>query len=166
MTTLPDTLWRRLRAALLTLAFAGLLASCGPGTGGTGVGPISFSTTLPLTGAASIAAASTPGCGGCTRADLRLEEGRVELLVPCGRFVSGSDWNPQAQMLLLSGSFESTAGGAPVAAQATLRLQFSREASDSEQVTVTVMSLGGANLVQPLVLQRQAASNEGGSCTR
>lgn len=165
MTATPEPFWRHLRAVLAAVTLAALMTSCGPGTGGTGVGPISFGSPLAV-GAAGLGPPVATGCAGCARADLRLEEGRVELLVPCGRFVYAGDWNAQAQLLLLSGSFESTAGGALVAAPAMLRLQFSREALESEQVTVTVVSQGGANLVQAMVLQRQAAAAEGGSCAR
>lgn len=154
MTQLAERLLHHWCRAALPLLLA-LLASCGPGTGGTGTGPIAFSGGL--SGAA--VGGATPGAAcACTQADLRLEDGQVELLLPCGRFVFSGQWDPQARLLVLPGRFESGVTGASPSVTAMLRLQFDREAASSGQVTVSVDDASGAALASALVLLRRDAA--------
>ncbi len=151
MTHLPERLLSLGRAALAGLILA-LTASCGPGTGGTGTGPdISFSS-LASSSTAGITAPGLAGCAACTRADLHLQEGRIELAVPCGRFVFLGQWAADSAQLALAGSFEPRVGSA---VPATLRLQFNAPASGSDQVTVTLLDAAGAPLVAAQTLLRR-----------
>jgi hypothetical protein len=158
MTHLPERLLCLCRATLAGLILA-LLASCGPGTGGTGTGPdISFSSPA-TSSAAAIAAPAMPGCVACTRADLHLQEGRIELVVPCGRFLFLGQWTADAAQLTLAGSFEPRGGSA---VPATLQLQFNAPALRSDQVTASVVEPSGSPLVaaQALLRREQAPGPE------
>ena len=148
---LPDRLSFLARAGLAAV-LALLLVSCGPGTGGTGTGPdISFSSVGPVLGIGPSAPGGTT-CAACTRADLRLQEGRIELLVPCGRFVFLGQWDPESAQLALPGSFEPRGG---TAVPAVLHLEFNVAAGRSEQVSLRVAGAAGTLLVDPQVLLRR-----------
>lgn len=157
MTSLPERAVHFGRTAALALLLA-LLAACGPGTGGTGTGPTSFAAdagTTAVTGASGTPAPGLP-CTRCTRIELRLDQGQIELRLPCGRFVFTGGWNPDATELTLPGTMELTATGVPVSAPATLRLQFGAEGVRSAQVVVTLVDAAGAPLAAATLQRRDS----------
>lgn len=139
-----------------------VLTACGPGSGGTGTGPTSYSSTASVTGGSSdgippggAQPGSPPGSGQCTadcaQIDLRLDEGSVELVTGCGRFVFAGAWEIDVNgMAVLPGSLQSHTGGPAV--NATLRLQFSGTPESRPSVTVTVIGPAGEVLVGPRAL--------------
>jgi hypothetical protein len=163
MTSLPERLFPLWRRATLVLLLA-LVASCGPGTGGTGTGPISFSADLGLSTAAPGSIGTAGGalaCAGCSRIDLQLDDQRIELRLPCGRFVYEGAWNPDATELTLAGTFQPP--GAAASAPATLQLQFGSEGARSNQVVIRLSDASGATLAVS-TLQRQAGQALPAAC--
>lgn len=173
---MPTTLTSRLPelcarlGRLATFALLLGLAACGPGTGGTGTGPVqtmaaSFSGDA-ITGAATAAGGDglvTPGnpacAAGCGRTTLRLDAALVELVAPCRRFVfNGASVVDANGLLVLSGLLDTSAAAGTTSATtttpATLRLQFSERTLQSAQVTFTLTSESGALLLGPALLQR------------
>lgn len=163
MNKLPERILHLWRATALGLALT-LLASCGPGTGGTGTGPISFSGGSGSASSVPIAtgAATAPACTACTRVDLRLEEGRVELLLPCGRFLFTGPWRSEASQLSLAGTFQNTSAG--TTAPATLRLQFARAGADSDSVVATLVDSADTSLLR-VTLQRREGAPPADACS-
>ncbi len=141
---------------LAGLAAALVLAACGPGTGGTGTGPIG--ATLGFSGGAG-ASTAAPGTGcaaDCSQASLRLDTERVELTAPCLRFVYTGPWGVDAAGLaILAGTAETGGATAP---NAVLRLQFSDATAASAQVTLTLTDSAGRTLAGPATLLRNDAS--------
>jgi hypothetical protein len=167
MTNLPERLIQPWRRTALVLLLA-LLAACGPGTGGTGVGPISFSGPFAGTSGAIGAIVAPPApaglpCSTCARAELRLDDAQVELRVPCGRFVSAEPWNPDATELALAGTFTLTRADGPASVPATLRLQFGPEGARGQQVILTLVDAAGAPLAAA-TLQRGEGAPAPDSC--
>lgn len=144
----------RLAAALAaTLA----LAACGPGTGGTGTGPIG--ATLGFSGAAT-ASTAAPGAActtDCAQASLRLDTERVALAAPCLRFVFAGAWGVDANGLAVVAGTAETAGGV-LLPNSTLRLQFNDATAASAQVTLTLADSAGNALAGPLTLLRNDAA--------
>lgn len=148
MNDLPEPWLRRARWCLLTVLLA--LAACGPGSGGTGTGPLAslYSATGQM--GTSVGGVASPS----TRIDLQLQDKSVELTTDCGRFVFTGDWAVNAgATVVLPGRFES--GTSSTAA--SLRLQFSEGVSDSRTVTVTLLDANGAVLLGPVALDRKDA---------
>lgn len=142
---------RWLRAALLALVAT--LAACGPGTGGTGTGPIYG--TLGYSGSAGSTILPIPG----DVVSLRLESQRVELVAGCSRFVYTGAWEMSANgEAVLEGTLETTTSAGTGSVPATLRLQFSDKEPASARVTAVVTGAGGVALVGPLVLDRADAA--------
>jgi hypothetical protein len=142
----PDTCLRALRRLLASLLLAAL-AACGPGSGGTGTGPVN----LFFGGTTATGLPGTVG-GSVGPLQLRLQDASVELTSACGRFVFAGDWSGTAgSVLVLPGRIDTGAQSAP----ATLRLQFSAAPSDSAQVTVTLFDAAGAVLLGPVLLDRR-----------
>jgi hypothetical protein len=166
MTSLLDILVRFRR----TCAFAALLvlAGCGPGTGGTGTGPsaaiASFSGDA-LQSTAEFPGVRGPGCSNCARANLRLEEGLVELMVPCGRFIHSGPWDSEALETQVIGSLEATSASGSVTVPAVLHLQFSQSSATSPQVIVTLTNEARELLAGPLQLQRDEGVPTSAVCT-
>lgn len=137
---------------LACLATAVLMTGCGPGTGGTGTGPIGV--TLGFSGGTG-ASTAAPGTGcttDCAQTGLRLDTERVELAGPCLRFVSTGPWGVDTTGLaILTGTAETGGATAP---NVTLRLQFSGATADSTQVTLTLVDSAGKALAGPLTLLR------------
>lgn len=168
-TLLPDSLTRGLRA-LLCAAFLGLLAACGPGTGGTGTGPIGgslgFSGTVGPGFGAGVSV-QPPCTTDCATVALRLEDEWVEFRALCYRFVHQGPWEIDAKgAALVPGTLETRvqANGTTHTEQqpASVRLQFSGPRADSPQVELTVLDAAGqATLLAPLVLHRDAGSGPG-----
>lgn len=165
LTRLPTELrhcLRRLAAAAVLLG----LAACGPGTGGTGTGPvqtlsISFSATVisgavvATAGGAPVAPGGPVCSSGCDRISLRLDAAQVELTAPCSHFAYSGPWAPDADgLLLLSGTQTTTTAAGTTTTAAQLRLQFSERTTASAQVTYTLSSDTGATLLGPASLLR------------
>ena len=149
-----------------------VLTACGPGGGGTGTGPSTYSSTVSVTGGGGAGGGGSipnppPGGGGggtipnqplpgtctgaCAEMDLHVQEGRVELVTGCGRFVFAGGWEVDADGLaVLPGVLESQSTGTTVAV--TLRLQFSGTPEIRPSVTVTVIDSAGHTLIGPKVL--------------
>lgn len=167
MTNLFDRLPHRLRlgGTLAALALvAVLLAGCGPGTGGTGTGPIGV--TLGYTGAAANGSATTPGLGctdACADTLLRLDTERVELVTPCLRFVFNGPWSVDAMGLaIVDGAVEP--GAAVGSPRATLRLQFSENTAASARVTLTLTDDTGRALASATLQRNDAAATAPSAC--
>jgi hypothetical protein len=162
MTKPPEFLARLVRAALLALTM--VLSACGPGSGGTGTGPVmgvvTFSGVAGL-GTVGVGSPSTPttgvpaGCVDCPQVDLQLQDGAVELATACGRFVFNGDWEVREGRSTLPGRFD--ASGRPAVA-ATLQLLFGDGSVNSQAVTATVVDAAGAVLLGPVTLQRTAST--------
>ena len=147
-----------------------VLTACGPGGGGTGTGPTSYSSTVSVAGgvgggSGGVTPNPPPGGGGtvpnpplpgdctgaCAEMDLHVQEGRVELVTGCGRFVFVGGWEVDANGLaVLPGMLESQSAGTAVAV--TLRLQFGGTPEIRPSVTVTVVDAAGHILLGPKVL--------------
>lgn len=167
-------LCRALTRLILAVTLVASLAACGPGTGGTGTGPIT--TTVGFSGSAtgslltgSTAGGSsvtTPPVGGCTAdcalASLRLDADRAELTTPCLRFVFTGSWAVDAGGLaVLAGTLETAQGTATATSKATLRLQFNSAGIDSAQVNMTLTHEAGNTLLGPATLLRNDAAPGG-----
>lgn len=176
MTLLLEPLRRALRAFLRNLrplsatALLGLaaLAGCGPGTGGTGTGPINGAYSFATI--AGTAGATVPA----DDVSLKLEEQRVTLVAGCLSFVYTGAWGVDAQgLLVLDGTVTATAAGPagamPAQGQvpfaARLRLQFSEPTPASAQVTVTLADTAGRVLLGPVVVPRGEAAVSLPACT-
>lgn len=158
MTSLLNTL----RYLLLTTAATLALAACGPGTGGTGTGPIGV--TLGFVGGSANGNTTGPGAscvGSCSDVALRLDTDRVELTTPCLRFVADGAWSADgAGLALIVGQIRPLAStSSATTAGALLRLQFSAAVASSGSVTVSLSDDTGRVLLAPLTLQRNDALN-------
>lgn len=164
MNLLPDPLMRGLRA-LLCAAFVGLLAACGPGTGGTGTGPVGG--VLGFSGMVSpgfgVGVSVLPPCAAdCATVALQLEDERLEFRALCYRFVHQGPWDIDAKGVAeVAGALETRVqaeGGARTETQpARMRLRFSEPRADSPQVELTVLDpTGQAALLAPVTLHRNA----------
>ena len=154
MTNLFEPLARLCRRALFCLVT--VLAACGPGTGGTGTGPIAFSGN-----ALSGASMTVPACqSNCDVVNLQLDELRVELTAACRRFVYFGSWSVGADgELILSGAIETTLASATTSAPGTLRVQFGDKGTAGNEATVMLFDAAGALLSGPSVLSKVAAVN-------
>lgn len=154
MTHLPETPWMRLRR-WLAIAMLLALSACGPGTGGTGTGPIDGAASFASPGSfgGGAAAPAGPCVGPCPVVHLRLEPLQVEFRQDCLRFVHAGEWSVDAAgVALVPGRIEGgSAGGA-----GTLRLQFEGAPQESPRVAITLFDGGGTVVVGPLSLARVA----------
>lgn len=150
MKTPADVLHRALRGLALTSLLA--LAACGPGTGGTGTGPVTF---------ASAGMATTVPCGAsCRTIGLLLDTERVELTATCLRFAYAGPWDiDRSGTTLVTGTLERSAAGRTGTTQeaATLQLQFSEGRIDSPQVTLLMRDAADQAVLGPVSLQQGPA---------
>lgn len=163
MTTLPDLARRALQACAVSVLLA--LAACGPGTGGTGTGPITGVFNYGGPGF-SVGAPCVQDCPGIT---LRLETDRVEFTAACQRFVYIGPWELDEQgIAALEGTLETTevVNGQPQTTRgpAVMRLQFSEATADSREVALTVRDATGANLLAPVTLQQGTSASVPAVC--
>ena len=155
-------LCRLLNTLAVTLAITLALAGCGPGTGGTGTGPVTptlgYSGSLFATTTTAASSTTAPGTGcatDCALANLRLDTERVELTAPCLRFVFAGIWPLDASGTAeLAGTLETTRGTATATSNATLRLQFSTPSAASPMVTLTLTDATAGALLGPVPLLR------------
>ncbi len=161
MTNPLDLLWRRLRLSALlacTALASFLLAGCGPGTGGTGTGPIGM--TLAYSGSAVNGSVAAPGagCADCADTTLRLDTERVQLVTACLRFTFTGAWSVDATGLaVVDGAVEYNGTTGPP--RATLRLQFSEPTTASARVTLTLADDTGRSLAAAALTRNDAAAN-------
>jgi hypothetical protein len=140
---------------LAVFAMLAVLAGCGPGTGGTGTGPVQGVSNF----SGSEVQGAVPGggqCqGDCARVSLKLEAERVELSAACRRFFHVGGWTvTEDGKAVLAGQVETISAAGTTSAAATLQLQFSGREPTSPQVTVVLTADGGGLLVGPALLQR------------
>jgi len=163
--TMTTNLFERARrtgtALLLAVlcAFAGAaLTACGPGTGGTGTGPIqgvfAFGGKLDANTAGPSDGAGAACVAACDAVALKLEDQRVEFSAACRRFVYAGGWAVNARgELVLDGTLQTVTAQGTVSAPARLRLQFSEPTPASMQVTAVLADVNGAALLGPVTLQ-------------
>src|SRR6187551_505600 len=133
MTNLPELLGRWARLLMFCLLAA--LAGCGPGSGGTGTGPILRVTQF---NGSSMQGAGIAGpiCEGDCKVTLMLEAQRVELLAGCRRFLHVGDWAiGEDGKAVLEGQVEITTADGKASVPATLQLQFSEKDANTAHVT-------------------------------
>ncbi len=154
----PEPLARICRLLILGLFLA--LQACGPGTGGTGTGPVVASVLgfSGVTGSGTNAAAGPPCQINCGATALRLESTRVQLTTPCLNFVYSGEWALDAAgQLVLAGTVESTSATGKTTGNASLRVAFSEKDAASQQVTLILTDSAGRTLVGPVTLKRNDA---------
>jgi hypothetical protein len=158
--------WRRAQWALAGCLLALGLAACGPGTGGTGTGPVQG---VQLFGAGAQPSFSPPGaaCAGeCAGAQLRLEPEAVELASGCVRFTRSGAWSVDAGgVAVIEGSVETQGRDGRQTQPATLRLQFTGAVESATTVTATLTDARGVVLLGPVPLARQQVASAAGACT-
>jgi hypothetical protein len=152
-----------------------LLVACGPGTGGTGTGPIAeapISTTAPgtysgiFTAAPSSQPVTTTVCvNGCTSTlaapavNLQVQTDSIQVSSPCftftyaGLWSQGADGNVTVQGSYTQQSAQSSSG--TTSQPATLTLRFS---ANSDSVEISIKDAAGQTLLQPVTLQRVTPS--------
>ncbi|MDP3230646.1 MAG: hypothetical protein Q8N13_22095 [Acidovorax sp.] len=175
MTTLPDLARRALGAYALSILLLLALAACGPGTGGTGTGPVTGGTgTGPVTGVFGYGgpgfSAGAPCVDDCQSASLVLENDRVEFTAPCQRFIYIGPWELDEQgVVVLEGTLETTdvvnGQSQTTRSHAVMRLQFNDAAANSREVALTVRDATGTNLVAPVTLQQGARAHTPATCS-
>lgn len=157
--------WRRALAALAGSLLLGL-AACGPGTGGTGTGPVQG---VQFFGGGAQPSFSPPGAacvGDCVGAQLRVEPDAVELASGCLRFTHAGSWAVDASgVAVIEGSVETQGRDGRPKQPATLRLQFSGAVEAASSVTATLTDARGVVLLGPVPLGRQPAESAAGACT-
>jgi hypothetical protein len=154
------------RSALsLSLLAALVLSACGPGTGGTGVGPPSFTSGFFSNTAASPVTAA-PVCSiNCasnlnTQAlNLRLLAESITLRSACASFNYAGPWTSSATgLVIVQGVLESTSvvNGQPSRASqsARLTLHFAEIPDTSATVSVSIDTTAGVSILSPVTLSR------------
>lgn len=153
MIALPDLARRAFQACAFFTVLA--LAACGPGTGGTGTGPITGVFNQP----GPVFSAGSPCEANCVGASLKLEIDRVEFTAPCQRFVYVGPWGVDEDgTAVLDGTLETTDvlnGQHQIAGRpAVMRLQFGPATATIREVALTVRDATGANLMAPVTLRQ------------
>ena len=171
MQRLPDRLRHGFRALVSTLALTCWLTACGPGTGGTGTGPVTGASFYG-TSAQPLAPGMLLPCGGhCDgQALLTIGPQRVELSLPCQRFVHAGDWafdhqgraelaGQLTRLVLVDGQTEIL--------QLAVRLVLQKDpaAADDASLSLVVTDLAGQTLLGPLGLERQANGGAVSACS-
>jgi hypothetical protein len=143
-----------------------LLTACAPGTGGTGTGPIQFSSSITFTNAQSaptlgqLPAPILQSCQATSNlaGSLRLETSSIVLTTPCGTFTYSGTWNvSDANEAEIVGMWEAARGfSVPPSTSivATLKLKFDSSPDTSRTVLVRVQDGTGSILVNSTTLNR------------
>ncbi len=147
------------------------LAACGPGTGGTGTGPIVAGTSFYGSTADPLAPGLLPCPAGCgTQAELAIGPQRIELGLPCQRFVHEGPWTFDSQgRAEVVGQWTSlqVVDGQSVAVQQPARLVLQQNGTDGDAAAVwlTVSDLAGRTLLETFELERRTTVGAALSCT-
>lgn len=152
------------RLALLAVLVG--LSACGPGTGGTGTGPVAMSFGFSGTsgGAVFAPSAGVAGCDKICQVNLLLEEQRVELESSCTRFVYTGAWKVEGDnQLELKGTVIRITSRGTISSPGSLRLRFSGPDASSQQVNATLLDTAGNVILGPLQLRSDAAVAGGGA---
>ncbi len=155
---------RGIRWFLAVLVVPCMLAACGPGGGGTGTGPLTFSGTSFQ----GLVASSAPGnCNPqCGVADLVVEDTLVRFASDCRLFSFVGAWKTDAQgAVALHGELVTTVGASKVTVPSALELKFSEGQPDSQRATALLRDDQGQVVLGPFNLQRGAGVSPAfGSC--
>ncbi len=149
-----------------------LLVACGPGTGGTGTGPVAGapvpagSPTLSsvyngvYTANPSSAPATPTGCASCTSTqavNLQVQTDSLQVSSPCFTFTYAGPSSAAADgSVAVQGTYTQLSAAAPTGTSsqaATLTLRF---AAGNDSVQVTIQDAAGQTLLPPVTLQRVA----------
>lgn len=172
---MPLTTMKRFAELLACLWVACLLAACGPGTGGTGTGPNAGAALAEGTYTATLDAALQPmqplPCGDrCAGAlVLSVSAARVELSLPCQRFVHEGSWVFDADgQADLTGRWSGlvVADGQTVLREQSARLMLVASLPDGQglRLQLTLRDLEGTTLLGPVWLTQQPPAAAAVSC--
>jgi hypothetical protein len=144
-----------------------VLVACGPGTGGTGTGPIDgapTSTTAPgvysgvFTVTPSTNTVTPTGCTSCTATqavNLQVQTDSIQVSSPCFTFTYAGLWSTAADgSVTVQGSYTQLSATAPsgtLSQSATLTLRFG---AGNNSVQLSIQNATGQTLLPPTTLQR------------
>ncbi len=165
--TRPSRSWALGIAGLL---LAALLNACGPGTGGTGVGPPPV-TSSTITNGTSIVYSSTisdlnppappvtaaPSACSNSSIALNLQALRVSASTNCLRFSFTGAWQINADgTATIQGELQiSTSPGGVLSSQlGTLELRYPSVDINSPSLTLTIRDSGGVTVIGPITMQK------------
>jgi hypothetical protein len=172
---MPLTTMKRPAELLTSLWIACLLVACGPGTGGTGTGPNVGASLAEGTYTATLDPDFQPmqplPCGDrCAGAMvLTVGEARVELSLPCQRFVHEGSWEFDADGLAeLSGRWTTLAvrGDKTVLQEQSVLLTLVANLPDGQglRLQLSLRGLDGVPLLGPVLLTQQPQQAAAVSC--
>lgn len=157
---------RVLRLAATACVVVAALASCGPGTGGTGTGPGmqaglaagTYNGTLAQGALPTVSLPCGTQCG--SEVSLSVGDARVELSLPCQRFVYEGGWSFDAQgQAELVGRWQQLVqvGDKATLEQQSARLSLTVSLPDAQglRVLLQVRDLDGMSLVGPVQVQSE-----------
>jgi hypothetical protein len=170
MSTKPLLHKLAMKLALYCLAWLTLLlVACGPGTGGTGTGPMDgtpTSTTAPgvYSGVFTVTPSANPatptGCTSCTATQavsLQVQTDSIKVSSPCFTFTYAGLWSAAADgSVMVQGSYTQLSATAPsgtLSQPATLTLRFG---VGNNSVQLSIQDAAGQTLLLPTTLQRVA----------
>lgn len=166
---------KRFAELLACFWIAGLVVACGPGTGGTGTGPNMGAALAEGTYSATLDTSLPPvqplPCGErCAGAlVLSVGEARVELNLPCQRFVHEGHWAFDADgQAELTGRWSAlvVSGGKTVLHEQSARLTLLASLPDGQglRLQLVLRDLQGATLLGPVLLAQQPQPDAAISC--
>jgi len=172
---MPLTTMKRPAELLTSLWIACLLVACGPGTGGTGTGPNVGASLAEGTYTATLDPDFQPmqplPCGDrCAGAMvLTVGEARVELSLPCQRFVHEGSWEFDADgWVELPGRWTTLAvrGDKTVLQEQSVLLTLVANLPDGQglRLQLSLRGLDGAPLLGPVLLTQQPQQAAAVSC--
>jgi hypothetical protein len=172
---MPLKTMKRVAELLACLALCSLLVACGPGTGGTGTGPNVGAALAEGTYTATLDAAIHPQqplpCGSRCAGPLVLSvsDARVELNLPCQRFVHEGSWNFDAEgRAELTGRWSARVlSGDTTAVQeqsGQLTLVASLPDGQGIRLELTLRGADGTTLLGPVLLAQQPQAAAPISC--
>lgn len=175
MKRIPELRARCLLRLASALGLAMGLVACGPGTGGTGTGPSIGSHLAQGSYGAALDPSLLPAqplpcgsqCGG--QLTLAISDTRVELNLPCQRFVYEGGWSFDEQgQVELSGRWQRLAvvGATTVLQEQSARLTLVSTLPDAQglRLVLTLTDQNGASLLGPVTLAQQPQGSAAISC--